>query len=208
MLLLPPILEDKPSLISSNQSRLVKLISLTNQYIILYQGLQSDDSNLTSDITEMAFNLASDFKSLLNLLLSGEDQTEEVGKLAKNIATSATNITKGAEQLKEKDFVSPDDPVLKAENELNNAAQIIEMAARRLAELKPRKEVEESLLDELTEDMTFDDLIIESAKSIAVATSSLIQAANNAQKELIEQGKVQKNLKKVNKSRRPGGCDL
>ena len=38
--------------------------------------------------------------------------------------------------------------------------------------------------------MTFDELIIDSAKSIATATSSLVKAASEAQKELMEQGKV------------------
>ena len=46
------------------------------------------------------------------------------------------------------------------------------------------------------ENMTFDDLIIESAKSIANASSSLIKAASTAQKELVAQGKVQKTTVK------------
>ena len=40
------------------------------------------------------------------------------------------------------------------------------------------------------EDMTFDDLILESAQSITKATSSLIIAATAAQRELVAQGKV------------------
>ena len=44
--------------------------------------------------------------------------------------------------------------------------------------------------------MTFDELIIDSAKSIANATSSLIKAASEAQKELVAQGKVQKQTVK------------
>jgi talin len=46
------------------------------------------------------------------------------------------------------------------------------------------------------EDMTFDDLIIESAKSIANASSSLIKAASEAQKELVAQGKIEKKILK------------
>ena len=53
------------------------------------------------------------------------------------------------------------------------------------------------LMQVLTDDnLTFDDLIIESAKSIANATSSLIKAASTAQKELVAQGKVQKTIVK------------
>ena len=42
------------------------------------------------------------------------------------------------------------------------------------------------------DDMKFDDMILEAAKSIANATASLIKAASEAQKELVAQGKVQK----------------
>ena len=51
-------------------------------------------------------------------------------------------MTKIAEKLKGKDWVNPNDPMLIAENELMNAAQSIEMAAIRLAELRPKQELE------------------------------------------------------------------
>ena len=44
--------------------------------------------------------------------------------------------------------------------------------------------------------MNFDDLIIDSAKSIATASQALIQAASVAQKELVGQGKVASRLVK------------
>ena len=142
----------------------------------------------------MAFNLASEFKSLLNLVLNpGENGNEGVGQIAKNIAMSATGISKNVEQLRS-DWVNPNDPVLIAENELMNAAQSIELAAKRLAELRPRKELEAGKVMN-NENMNFDDLIIESAKSIASATQALIQAATVAQKELVAEGKVQKKGK-------------
>jgi talin len=40
--------------------------------------------------------------------------------------------------------------------------------------------------------MNFDELILEAAKKIAAATSALIKAASEAQKELVSQGKLQK----------------
>ena len=40
--------------------------------------------------------------------------------------------------------------------------------------------------------MNFDEMILEAAKSIANATSHLIKAASEAQKELVAQGKVSK----------------
>lgn len=45
---------------------------------------------------------------------------------------------------------------------------------------------------EVDQNMNFDELILEAAKSIAAATSALIKAASEAQRELVSQGKVQK----------------
>merc|ERR1711884_135199 len=42
------------------------------------------------------------------------------------------------------------------------------------------------------ENMNFDELILEAAKSIAAATAALIKAASEAQRELVHQGKVSK----------------
>ena len=44
----------------------------------------------------------------------------------------------------------------------------------------------------VNEEMNFDEMILEAAKSIANATSALIKAASEAQKELVAQGKVSK----------------
>merc|ERR1719305_1358079 len=76
------------------------------------------------------------------------------------------------------------------ENELLGAAQSIEKAAKKLSTLKPRKEVTGKKITD--DDMKFDDMILEAAKSIANATAALIKAASEAQKELVAQGKVQK----------------
>lgn len=54
-----------------------------------------------------------------------------------------------------------------------------------------------SLIQVSMENMTFDDLILESAESITKATSSLIQAATAAQRELVAQGKIEETSLKV-----------
>lgn len=46
------------------------------------------------------------------------------------------------------------------------------------------------MLQETKEEMNFDEMILEAAKSIAAATSALIKAASAAQRELISSGKV------------------
>jgi talin len=48
-----------------------------------------------------------------------------------------------------------------------------------------------NLLQEADESLNFDEMILEAAKSIAAATSALVKAASAAQRELIDQGKVQ-----------------
>lgn len=45
---------------------------------------------------------------------------------------------------------------------------------------------------EVNPDMNFDELILDAAKSIAAATAALIKAASEAQRELVQQGKVSK----------------
>ena len=42
----------------------------------------------------------------------------------------------------------------------------------------------------MDESLTFNEQIVEAAKSIAKATNGLIRAARDAQKELVAQGKV------------------
>ena len=45
-------------------------------------------------------------------------------------------------------------------------------------------------VQEVDDDLNFDELILDAAKSIAAATAALIKAASEAQKELVAQGKV------------------
>ncbi len=57
---------------------------------------------------------------------------------SKNVASSVSNIVQVAEKLKGSDLVDPDDPTVIAEYELLGAANAIEAAAKKLANLKPR----------------------------------------------------------------------
>lgn len=61
--------------------------------------------------------------------------------ISRKIAQYVTQLAQTAELMKGSDWVDPDDPMLIAENELLGAAQSIEKAAKKLASLKPRKEV-------------------------------------------------------------------
>ena len=66
----------------------------------------------------------------------GKEKSTRVFRFGKFYGNSLyTTLLKGA------DWVDPDDPMLIAENELLGAAESIDKAARKLASLKPRKEI-------------------------------------------------------------------
>merc|ERR1719234_756010 len=153
----------------------------------------------TDDLRQQSLQAGHDvgvqFRELLQLVMHilNKPTTEAKNNLpniSRKIAQCVTVLAQTAELLKGQDWVDPDDPMLIAENELLGAAQSIEKAARKLASLKPRREQGASNVAE--DDMKFDDMILEAAKSIANATASLIKAASEAQKELVAQGKVHK----------------
>ena len=157
-------------------------------------------------------DLAKEFQDLLRQVLevSKSPSAEKKGELmltSKGIAETVTKMAKLAEKLKGKDWIDKQGQMeMIAEKEMKKAADSIERAAQRLAELKLKRHVLDEgaevkiLLQVLSslihinqvslEDMTFDDLILESAQSITKATSSLMKAATAAQKELVSQGKM------------------
>lgn len=114
------------------------------------------------------------------------EKKKQLLRLSEAVAKKVVDLTKEVEALKGEDWVNPNDPAVIAENELLKAAASIEAAARKLEELQPRREVT------VDESLTFNEQIVEAAKSIAKATNGLIRAARDAQKELVAQGKLKK----------------
>lgn len=153
----------------------------------------------TDDLRQQSLQAGHDvgvqFRELLQLVMHilhkpTIEAKNNLPNISRKIAQCVTVLAQTAELLKGQDWVDPDDPMLIAENELLGAAQSIEKAAKKLSTLKPRKEISSQKIND--EDMKFDDMILEAAKSIANATAALIKAASEAQKELVAQGKVQK----------------
>ena len=72
------------------------------------------------------------------------DLKDEILDISRSIALSTAEMTKLAEKVAGEDLVDPEDPMVIAEKELFNAAESIELAAKRLAALRPRQEVEDS----------------------------------------------------------------
>ena len=137
--------------------------------------------------------VAQQYKDLLIQIVSGSDRTQ-IMESSRQMALNATTLAGLAQQMKGDDLVDMDDPMVIAETELLSAAEAIEQAARNLETLRPRSQIGGEKVN--YEDMAFDELIIDSAKSIANATSSLIKAASEAQKELVASGAISKEYYK------------
>ncbi|XP_043281171.1 talin-2 isoform X2 [Venturia canescens] len=134
---------------------------------------------------DVAMNYRELLQSVLQISSRSSDAKHTLPIISRKIAQSVTELVAVAELLKGNDWVDPDDPTVIAENELLGAAASIDAAAKKLASLRPRRSIQET-----SEDMNFDEMILEAAKSIAAATSALIKAASAAQRELIATGKV------------------
>lgn len=156
---------------------------------------QAETSELRERTLQAGKDTALQYRELLQIILNllrpnqGQpmvtDPKQTLPQVSRNIAQSVTELVSVAEALKGKDWVHPDDPTMIAENELLGAAASIDAAARKLAALKPRRNVQET-----DESLNFNEMILEAAKSIAAATSALIKAASAAQRELVDNGKV------------------
>ncbi|XP_036146474.1 talin-1 isoform X2 [Monomorium pharaonis] len=134
---------------------------------------------------DVAINYRELLQAILQIASRSGDAKHTLPAISRKIAQSVTELVAVAELLKGTDWVDPDDPTVIAENELLGAAASIDAAAKKLASLRPRRSIQEA-----NEDMNFDEMILEAAKSIAAATSALIKAASAAQRELIATGKV------------------
>ena len=86
------------------------------------------------------------YRELLQLVMHSlnkpsSDSNKQIGNISRKIAQCVTELAAAAEQLKDDDWVNPEDPTFIAENELMAAARSIENAGKKLSQLKPRREV-------------------------------------------------------------------
>ncbi|XP_042904301.1 talin-2 isoform X1 [Parasteatoda tepidariorum] len=151
----------------------------------------SETHELKSRTLMTGHNCAVHFRELLQMVHQviqkpTNENKQHLFTISQTIAQSTIEIISCAEALKGSDWEDPDDPMIIAENELLGAANSIDAAAKKLANLKPRIRKHH----ETNEDLNFDVLILEAAKSIAAATSALVKAASAAQRELVAAGKV------------------
>ncbi|XP_011503783.1 PREDICTED: talin-1-like [Ceratosolen solmsi marchali] len=134
-------------------------------------------------------DIAINYRELLQVILQITTKSSECKHLllpvSRKISQNVTELIAVTEILKGNKWVDPDDLAVIAENELLGAAASIDAASKKLANLRPRKNIQET-----KEELNFDEIILEAAKSIAAATSALIKAASAAQRELISSGIV------------------
>lgn len=86
------------------------------------------------------------YRELLQLVMHSlnkphSDSKTQIGNISRKIAQCVSELAAAAEQLKDDDWVNPEDPTFIAENELMAAARSIENAGKKLSQLKPRREV-------------------------------------------------------------------
>ncbi|ORX59304.1 hypothetical protein BCR36DRAFT_408797 [Piromyces finnis] len=120
-----------------------------------------------------------------NLEKENGDNKAAIIECSKSIAAAVNNVVTAAGDLIPGGYVDPNDPNVIAERELLSAANAIEAAAKKLATLKPVERPQEA-----NENLNFEEQILEAVKAIAAATSALVRAATNTQREIIAMGKL------------------
>ncbi|XP_055913869.1 talin-2 [Eupeodes corollae] len=147
----------------------------------------AETTELRQRTLEAGAAVGESYRELLNGILRNCSADERM-HFSRRVAKCITDLVAMARLLKGSDWIDPEDPTVIAENELLGAAASIDAAANKLANLRPRRQPDVKI--ELDENMKFDEMILEAAKGIMAASSALVRAANAAQRELIDQGKV------------------
>jgi len=169
----------------------------------------ADNDNAKEATIREGSKLGAQFQELLRKMVavgkwiqSGEEEEEEevaqreLLAASKAVGETVIRIANLSQQLKGNEWLDPlAQAEVIAENEMMKAAESIEKAAKRLEDIKKKKNENSERFS--LEDMAFDDLIIESVQSVTKAATSLISAATAAQKVLVAEGKMSGGGKKV-----------
>lgn len=136
---------------------------------------------------EVAVQVRSLLITLQSVLAHSDDPQARNALLeaSRRVAQVVGELVSCGELLKGDAWTDPSDPTAVAENELVGAANSIEAAAVKLAQLRPRQ------VHKVDDSLTFDEQILAAAKSIAAAVQTLVKAASAAQRELVAQGRLE-----------------
>uniref|UniRef100_A0A914HYR3 Talin n=1 Tax=Globodera rostochiensis TaxID=31243 RepID=A0A914HYR3_GLORO len=109
------------------------------------------------------------------VLTAANEIAKMVGELARCSEQLRLNVSMGA---------TAEESVIAAGNELIVAANSVEAISQKLAQICPRE------IHKPDENLTYDEQILSSAKSITQAVQTLVKAASSAQRELVAQGRM------------------
>lgn len=101
----------------------------------------AETSELRQRTLDAGTAVAVAYKQLLEGVLHGCNADERM-HLSRQVAKFVTDLVAMAQLLKGSDWVDPEDPTVIAENELLGAAASIDAAAKKLANLRPRRQLD------------------------------------------------------------------
>ncbi|KAL3090978.1 hypothetical protein niasHS_007353 [Heterodera schachtii] len=144
---------------------------------------------MLSNGRDVALNVKHLLASLLFLLTRPDDPTTKNAVLttANEIAKMVAELAQCSDQLRSNGAstaMSVEESVMAVGNELLVAANSVEAVSYKLAQMRPRE------IHKPDENLTYDEQILSSAKSITQAVQTLVKAASSAQQELVAQGRV------------------
>ena len=122
--------------------------SITDMLLICKSAIQNcaQTSDMQKRIFEAGYDVATNYRELLDIILQISTKSNECKHLllptSRKIAQGVTELVAIAEILKDNECYDPDDLTVIAENELLGAAASIDAAAKKLASLQPRKNIE------------------------------------------------------------------
>ena len=142
----------------------------------------SDKGEVRAKALNSGRDVAMQYRELLQLVMHSlnkpnSDSKQQIGNISRKIAQCVTELAAAAEQLKDDDWVNPEDPTFIAENELMAAARSIENAGKKLSQLKPRREVK----GKVSSKPCFTNMFFE--KSVCTKSSQKSQPSHDLEKK-------------------------
>ena len=147
-------------------------------------AIDNAPDNLKQNTIAVLFETSEAAKYLLEavkqvLIGSNPNAKLELQERAKAIAQSVNRVLQASSSLVPSGYVDPNDPNFIAERELLAAANSIEAAAKKLAQMRPPERPREA-----DDNLNFEEQVYEAAKAIASAASALVKSATAAQREI------------------------
>jgi talin len=122
--------------------------AISDMFVICKAVMQhyAESTDMKHRIIQTGHDVAVNYRELLQVILQISTRTSECKHLllpiSRKIAQNVTELVAVTEILKGNEWINPDDPTIIAENELLGAAASIDAASKKLANLRPRKNIQ------------------------------------------------------------------